>query len=203
MQLIIISPPAEYPHEPRMVHRILQQSAVTLHLRKPGCETRALAAYLARIPTDLHGRIMVHGHPGLLDRFGLRGIHFTQRQRNANPQAIRQIRRAWPAVRISSAFHRLADIPTAGPFDYVFLSPIFDSISKPGYRAAFTHVELRRFLTATGQRVVALGGIDAQHIDAAADLGFDDVAVLGAVWSGDNPVKAALDLAAACKRITS
>ena len=202
MRLIIISPPEDYPQEPRVVDRILRQSPATLHLRKPGREKNGLAAYLQEIPAGLHGRIMVHGHPDLLDRFALKGIHFTQRQRTREPQAIRRLRQERPTIRISSAFHRIADVPAAaGPFDYVLLSPVFDSISKPGYRAAFDRRELRRFLAAAAQPVVALGGIDGRRIGEAAALGFAGVAVLGAVWSGKNPEKAALELAGVCRTV--
>jgi len=204
MRLIIISPPEEYPHEPRAVSRILQQSRATFHLRKPGCSLGALSAYLQEIPAGLHGRIMVHGHPDLLDRFTIRGVHFKERQRIADPLAVHRIHAARPPARISSAFHRIADIPEAdGSFDYVFLSPVFDSISKPGYRAAFDRHELRRFLASTAQTVVALGGIDVQRVGEAAALGFAGVAVLGAVWSEKDPEKAALELAAACRTVGS
>jgi len=204
MQLIIITPPADYPHEPRVVARILQQTPATIHLRKPGREKRDLVAYLQEIPAGLHGRIMAHSHPELLDRFALRGIHFTEGQRKKNPQTIRQLRHERPKVRISSSFHGLADIPTAGGlFDYVFLSPVYDSLSKPGYRAAFDHHELRHFLAAVDQKVVALGGIDGRRTGETAALGFAGAAVLGAVWSGNNPEKAVRELAAACRNVAS
>ena len=201
MQLIIISPPADYPQEPRVVGRILQQSSATFHLRKPGRGKRELDAYLQGIPAGLHGRIMVHGYPELLGRFALKGVHFTEGQRTTDPQTVGRLRRERPEARISSSFHRLADIPAVGgPFDYVFLSPVFDSISKAGYRAAFDHHELQRFLAAIDQKVVALGGIDGRWIGEAAALGFAGVAVLGAVWSGNDPEKAALALAATCRK---
>ena len=42
-------------------------------------------------------------------------------------------------------------------YDYVFLSPIFDSVSKQGYQAAFEPAELRALLPAPCP-VIALGG---------------------------------------------
>ena len=147
---------------------------------------------------------MVHGYPDLLGRFALKGAHFTEGQRLKDPQTVRQVRQEKPQVRISSSFHRLADIPAAGGlFDYVFLSPVYDSISKAGYRATFDHHELRRFLAAVDQKVVALGGIDGRRVGEAAALGFAGVAALGAVWSGHNPEKAARELAAACRNVAS
>jgi thiamine-phosphate pyrophosphorylase len=68
-------------------------------------------------------------------------------------------------------------------FDYVFLSPVFDSISKPGY---FRNDELGmmsdEWKALVKTKVIALGGIDASNIHKTKELGFDGAAVLGAVW---------------------
>ena len=74
MQLIIISPPGDFSDEHQTVSRILRQTPAVFHLRKPECSRDELAAYLERIPDDLHPRIMVHGHPDLLDRFDIGGV---------------------------------------------------------------------------------------------------------------------------------
>jgi thiamine-phosphate pyrophosphorylase len=145
---------------------------------------------------------MVHDHDGLLDRFDIGGIHFTERRRLSDRGAIRRLRQQWPGCRISSAFHRIADIPASdGRLDYLFLSPIFDSISKPGYRAAFDRPDLEAFLSATDQRIVALGGIDGPLIAEAAALGFWGVAALGAVWAGGDPLGAVQALDACCRAV--
>lgn len=202
MRLIIISPPADTINETQAVHRILKRTSATFHLRKPNRETGQMADYLQRVPADLHRRIVVHDHPQLIDRFDLKGVHFSERLRCQQPEAIRRIRRRCPRCRISSAFHRIEDIPGhGGRFDEILLSPIFDSISKPGYRAAFAHSDLRRLLSRSGHSVVALGGVDADRIAVAADIGFSGVAVLGAIWSDADPEAAAVRLSTACFRI--
>lgn len=74
--------------------------------------------------------------------------------------------------------------------DYVFLSPIFNSISKQGYKAAFTEQELRQ-AHADGiidDKVVALGGITPVNTLKALALGFGGVAVLGDVWQNADPI---------------
>jgi len=202
MHLIIISPPNDTINESQVVYRILKRSSTTFHLRKPNRQSGLLADYLQRIPADLHRRIVVHDHPHLIGRFDLKGVHFSERLRLRQPEAIRQIRRRFPECRISSAFHRIEDVPAHdGQFDTILLSPIFDSISKPGYRAAFAHADLRRFLRRSGHSVVALGGVDADRIAVAADLGFSGVAVLGAVWSNADPEAAAVRVSTACFRV--
>ena len=103
---------------------------------------------------------------------------------------------------MSSAVHRLEALPAIGDgFDYLLLSPVFDSISKPGYRAAFAHDRLQRSLRRTDQAVMALGGVDADRIATTAMLGFDGVAVLGAVWRSAAPEAAARRLARACRAV--
>jgi thiamine-phosphate pyrophosphorylase len=200
MRLIIISPPDEYPDEPQVVSQILKRTSAIFHLRKPGQRGSQLAGYLQQIPAAHHHRIMVHGHPRLLDRFNLRGIHFTERERVRHPEGLRRLMRERPECRLSSAYHRIADITDPhGRFDYIFLSPIFDSISKPGYPAAFDHMELKRFLSCTGHTVVALGGIDAARVATAVSLGFKGIAALGAVW-GPAPLTAARQLSVVCRK---
>ena len=203
MHLIIISPPDGRRDEPEVVGRVLQQTSAVFHLRKPGQTDRQLADYLKQVPANLHRRIMVHGHPRLLAQFDLNGIHFTESARIGNLSRIRQIRHDHPDCCLSSAFHRIADIPESdGLFDYILLSPIFDSISKPGYRSAFDHSDLKRFLSRTELTVIALGGLDAQRAVTAASLGFKGIAVLGAVWqNAASPEKAARQLSAVCRAI--
>jgi thiamine-phosphate pyrophosphorylase len=188
-----------------VVGRVLHQSSATFHLRKPGQTDRQIADYLKQIPADLHRRIMVHGHPRLLAQFDINGIHFTETARSRNLPRLRGLRHDHPGRRLSSAFHRIADIPESdGLFDYILLSPIFDSISKQGYRAAFGHSDLKRFLSRTDHTVIALGGLDAQRAALAASLGFKGMAALGAIWNVSlPPEKAARQLSAACRAIES
>ncbi len=202
MQLIVITPPEDHARERAAIIGILRCTPALLHLRKPGRDADALARRIEAIPDELHHRIMVHGHPALLRRFGILGIHFPESQRPRDAPAVQRFRQTRPACRLSTAVHRLTDIPRLdGLFDAILLSPVFDSISKPGYRAAFGAEALQRRLAATDQAVIALGGIDAERIPAAAALGFDGVAVLGAVWNDPAPDRVAERLWSICRRV--
>jgi thiamine-phosphate pyrophosphorylase len=72
--------------------------------------------------------------------------------------------------------------------DYVFLSPIFDSISKVGYQSSYTTDELTRARDegVIDRNVIAMGGISLDRIPQVAELGFGGVALLGDVWSRAN-----------------
>ncbi|MCL2282696.1 MAG: thiamine phosphate synthase [Fibromonadales bacterium] len=75
-----------------------------------------------------------------------------------------------------------------------FLSPVFDSISKHGYKAKYSKEELREGIAAWKkthqQKLFALGGVEASNIAELAELGFSGAAVLGAVWHSFDPVGA-------------
>ncbi|MDE6427651.1 MAG: thiamine phosphate synthase, partial [Muribaculaceae bacterium] len=62
------------------------------------------------------------------------------------------------------------------------LSPIFSSISKPGYAHEFTDEEL---MSIPEGKVFALGGICRERIAELKRYPFRGVAVLGAVWNQD------------------
>jgi thiamine-phosphate pyrophosphorylase len=98
--------------------------------------------------------------------------------------------------------HDLATLRASlGRYDAVFLSPIFPSLSKPGHtpRADFDFTALtallaNRSFTERRTAVLALGGITSETAPRALTLGFDGVAVLGAIWLAADPVRAFSDL---------
>ena len=64
------------------------------------------------------------------------------------------------------------------------LSPIFDSISKVGYKSAFTEEELRKahHEGIINERVMALGGVTFDNIDKVLKMGFGGGMILGDAW---------------------
>ena len=73
--------------------------------------------------------------------------------------------------------------------DYVFLSPIFDSISKEGYTSAFTSESIREAAEKgiIDKRVIALGGVDENNLLQVKDFGFGGAAILGGLWNKFDP----------------
>ena len=174
---------------------LFQRGLEIFHLRKPGFSLEQVREYLGGIPEAYHGRIILHHHHRLMEDFGLMGIHFTESLRIEKSGQIPKIRKQHPRIYLSAAFHSFSDINAWGPFfDYVFLSPIFDSISKKNYKAAFDPAELEVFLKSTPVKVMALGGVDEENIKAVRNLGFAGAAVLGAVWNDKDPIGAWLKI---------
>jgi thiamine-phosphate pyrophosphorylase len=115
--------------------------------------------------------------------FKIKGIHY--------PEKVRRATTSYPRhIQLSTSFHTFQDL-IASPkvFDYVFLSPIFNSISKDGYNAGFDLEELKQVLENIGHHVIALGGVDENNLLITEELGFAGVAVLGAIWEDSNPVE--------------
>ena len=87
---------------------------------------------------------------------------------------------------ISASCHTLEEVQEdKKTCDYVFLSPIFDSISKEGYSSKFTPEAIREAVKADiiDKKVIALGGIDEENILRVKDFGFGGAAIMGGLWS--------------------
>ena len=192
-QLVLLSAPTAQPDEPRRLAELLAQGPARLHLRKPEWPAAQLETLVQALPPPLHPRLVLHGHPHLVRQYRLGGLHLTGRQR----AAARRRPALLPGQTLSTSFHSLAEIArTRRRYDYVFLSPIFDSISKEGYASGFDLAAVQSFLQKLARRpgyqppVLALGGIEAQNIGLVRSAGFAGAAVLGAVWGSAEPVVA-------------
>ena len=192
-RLVLISAPTALPDEPRRLAALLGAGSETLHLRKPGWPAAQVEHLIRAIPEQFHARLVLHGHPGLVHRYCLGGLHLTGKQRAAT--VCRPI--LLPGQTLSTSFHSLAEISRhRRRYDYVFLSPIFDSLSKAGYGSAFELPALQAFFQQQAAQpgyqapVLALGGIAATNLALVQEAGFAGAAVLGTLWQSPDPVAA-------------
>jgi thiamine-phosphate pyrophosphorylase len=183
MKLIVISPESEDSREQSVLAQLFAAGLTNYHLRKPTWTRDQLAAWLRALPSEFHSHIVLHSHHDLASEFQVGGVHNAP---TATPFAPLR----------SHAVHSLIEL--RGLLDArarLLFSPVFASISKPGYGPSFDHEELRTALALPRRaEVIALGGIDASRIPACGDLGFDGVAVLGAIWQAADPVRAFAEL---------
>ena len=115
---------------------------------------------------------------------GLGGIHLNARNPEA-PAWFSAERQKRGSVTLSRSCHSLEEIAQwKGVCDYLFLSPIFDSISKGGYTSAFTRETLLQAYHdgLFSKPVYALGGVSAYNIRSIYDYGFAGAAVIGSLW---------------------
>ncbi|EJX06850.1 thiamine monophosphate synthase/TENI [gut metagenome] len=177
MKLILITTPNLYPGETDAVNALFQAGLEILHLRKPGIHADALKQWLQAIDIDFRNRIVIHEHFELTEEFQLKGVHLNRR----NPQAPDGF-----TGHISCSCHSLQEVAERkSHYTYVFLSPIYNSISKVSYKAAFTIDELKAATAQNiiDQRVIALGGIHKERLSQISSLGFGGAAILGDLWS--------------------
>lgn len=191
--LVVITAPTALPDEPRLLAELLAAGLQRLHLRKPGWTASQVEALLLALPPQFYARVVLHAYPHLVRQYRLGGLHLPASQR----AAARQRPRLLPGQTLSTSFHSLAELArTRRRYDYVFLSPIFDSISKAGYASSFELPIVQAFLQKSAARrtrwpqAVALGGIDRQTITLAQQAGFAGAAVLGTIWQSADPVAA-------------
>lgn len=171
MLRIAITPPEIHPDEATIIKSILDAGWDFVHLRHPDASLRDMRNLIEAIPQHLHGRLKLHGHFDLLCDFNLGGINLNRRC----PVAPTYFTGA-----VSRSCHTLDEVRRhVRECSYVTLSPIFPSISKPGYRGKFTPTELSAI---PDGKVVALGGIVPQRINELAQYPFAGYAVLGYLW---------------------
>ena len=166
MKLIVVTAPTFFVEEDKIITALFEEGLDILHLRKPETPAMYSERLLTLIPEKYHRRIVTHEHFYLKEEFDLMGIHLNTR----NP-------------------HEPHDYSSKKHFyDYVFMSPVYDCISKEGILSGYTPEELR----AAGKeriidtKVMALGGITPDNILEIKDFGFGGAVVLGDLWNKFN-----------------
>lgn len=184
MKTIVITRPAFFDGETDLVNNLFREGMERLHLRKPGASEEELTAWLQNIDNQYYGRIVLHDCFPLAEIFALGGVHLNSR----NPKAPQGIL----GMTVSRSCHSIREvIQHKSECDYLFLSPIYDSISKEGYGAAFSCIDLER-AAAEGiidDKVLALGGVNLEHIPEIRSMGFGGAVVLGALWQAKSPTE--------------
>jgi thiamine-phosphate pyrophosphorylase len=191
MRLVVISPERDRPDEHSVLEAFFAVGLERYHLRKPEASRDDLRAWIERVPSRWRSRLVLHQHHELVEVMSLGGRHW--RDEAATPLAGTGV-----TAFTSRSCHTLATLRAAlGGYSAVFFGPVFPSLSKPGYGPkeaqvgdALGAVLHTRSAAERRTEVIALGGVTAENLALAGALGFDGVAVLGAVWLAPDPVAA-------------
>jgi len=191
LKIIVISTSYAREDEVDILGDLFVNGLDSFHLRKPDFSTEQTWEYLDGVPEKYHHRLVLHHRHHLLASYPLKGLHFTEARLKKEIGRIEELREKHPGIHLSASLHHIDDLKILGHlFDYVFLSPIFDSISKKDYKAAFDLETLSPILKSMPVKVIALGGVTEGKMKTIRELGFSGAAVLGAVWNEEDPVKA-------------
>ncbi len=194
MQLVVFSSNDKFHSEIPIVEKMFKEGLETLHLRKPKFSTKDLDEYISSIPSKYHPRIILHSHHKLGKKYKIKGVHISRAHRKKKYNSIWKfliMRIKHPGWVITRSCHRLSSL-TENPkrYQYVFLSPIYDSISKEAHAGQFSKRGIRSIIEDNNLLVYALGGVDETKFSELKQLGFSGVALLGSVWnSGKNPLE--------------
>ncbi|MDO4190287.1 MAG: thiamine phosphate synthase [Bacteroidales bacterium] len=176
-QLIYITTPHFWKGEADAINRLMDEQDFVLHLRKPNATENEVTTLLNQILPMFYARIVLHEHFHLCADFQLRGAHLNSRC-NVLPDGF--------SGTVSRSCHSLEELEIYNKqnFNYLTLSPIFDSISKKGYASNFTVEELKKAANdgIINHKTIALGGVTTNRLPILKDIGFGGAALLGDVW---------------------
>ncbi|MEW6469282.1 MAG: thiamine phosphate synthase [Bacteroidota bacterium] len=192
MKLILISSSEKHAEkEIVQVNKMFELGLENFHLRKPKYTTRELSQYISAIPAHFHNRIIIHSHHKLVFRYNLKGIHLTRIHRKRKLRQwfiMRRIALMKPHLLTTTSFRKLANLyEEPAKYSYVFLSPIFDSLSGK-YQSGFNEFSLKAAMEKTPHRVIARGGMDPSRIEKSKEIGFAGIAFYSSIWKKDDPV---------------
>ncbi len=191
MKLVLLSPSKTTEDEPLLVSSFFESGLDLYHLRKPDFSLNQMSNYIHQIPKKFWPRIVIHSNYKLALKHNLGGIHIGKRQKKKN-SFITRIKIFYYKLRkktmiVSTSYSNLSNLfDDEHPYDYVFLSPIFDSISKSGYQSGFVHHNLQIALNKTSHKVYALGGVNQENLKSIYEMGFDGMVLSGVIWQSEN-----------------
>ena len=184
MKLVVITRPDFFEGETDIVNDLFRSGMERLHLRKPKASEDELSVWLQHIDHQYYARILLHDCGYLVKKFYMGGVLLNSR----NPEAPENIQ----GITVSRSCHSIDEVAEhKGRCNYLFLSPIYDSISKEGYGAAYSRIDLER-AAAEGiidDKVLALGGENLEHIPEIRSMCFGGAVVLGALWQAKSPTE--------------
>lgn len=170
LKKIAITLPGFFDGEADVITRLLRSEGYwRVHIRKPGASDRDVEQLINKVAAELRSSLSVHYHHAVALATGCGGIHLNASAPCATTD--------WHGM-VSRSLHSIEEIGMM-PYDYAFLSPVYDSISKPGYTSCFSLDKLRGIVDS---RIFALGGVTPDKFSELTDIGFGGAAMLSAAW---------------------
>lgn len=187
--LIVISHSEFLPGEAGIVNELFRLGLEVFHIRKYDASAEKIGVFVNSVEDTYRDRLVLNHHHDLGKKLGIKRFHFSERDRFS--LELTDYNELNSEYVYSTSVHDLNSFNALPPqFDYAFLSPVFDSISKPTYCAESFDLSKR---TNFHTKLIGLGGIDHTTIAEVSTRGFDGAALLGAIWNSDNPIQSFID----------
>lgn len=182
--IIVITPEERIQRETEIINELFQEGLDLLHIRKPLISREELKDFIRKIDMQFHHQLVLHSHYDLAKDFNISRFHFREIDRQNG------LFKPFKDKLISTSVH---DIETFNElheeWNYAFISPVFPSISKKGYGKDSTILNDIKKRSNSTVKLIALGGINENNIHEVFNSGADGVALLGAIWGSNEPLK--------------
>jgi thiamine-phosphate pyrophosphorylase len=162
----------------------------------PADERRRLLGELVELGHRCGAVVTTHADLETVAATGADGVHLPG---GGDPATARA---RLPGALVGASAHSPAEAAALlrGGADYVTLSPVFATASKPGYGPALGLAGLAETIARAPGPVIALGGITAANAAACVAVGASGVAVMGEVMRAADPQACIEALVAAVSR---
>ena len=187
MRLIVISSSRTVENETEIVTQFFESGLKTFHLRKRRFSRGKTKQFINSIPKMYHDRIVLHYHHTLARKYNLKGIHLSKSHKKKQLKTwliLKFLRFSNPNIEVSTSYNNIGQLLEPNrtyKYSYVFLSPVFDSLSSK-FQSGFTENSLRTALEKSEYKVIARGGVDVEAIEKAHRIGFEGLAFYSAIW---------------------
>ncbi len=169
--------PTFFVEEDKILSALFDEGLESLHLKKTGSSPLFSERLLSLLPDYTHSKITVHDHFYLKNEYHLAAIHLED-----------------PSMGVPLGYKGKVGIDCKDltqlralkkQANYVFLKNVFDSTTMPSEKASFSLNELRQAsrMGLIDKKVYAIGGMCAENIEIARELGFGGVVVSGDIWN--------------------
>ncbi|MFI3314127.1 MAG: thiamine phosphate synthase [Rikenellaceae bacterium] len=169
-ELILITPEIIYDDEIIVLQHVVSKGGI-VHIRKPHADKEMVTEFCETL-SALRENLSIHYHHDIAtkQRFARSHISVDQISNCSSFEG-----------KLSCSCHSVeeANELEQSRIDYYFISPIFDSISKHGYKSKFSPEQIANIATSK-PKSVALGGVSIDNISSLSS--FNGIALLGAVW---------------------
>ena len=194
MKLAVVTSATSIDNEHEILERMLRHGLKNLHVRKPKYSKQKMRQFLEGFSKDSRDKIIIHSHHSLALSMRLKGIHLTEKHRESAFGIWKKFylfRMMRPKLHISSSYHKLSEVKDEGArYDYVFFSPVFESISKEDNKPSYSLASMYDvFHNNPKIKALALGGVTADKISTCFETRFSGIALSGFLWESDNPIE--------------
>ncbi|THV62855.1 thiamine phosphate synthase [Chryseobacterium candidae] len=183
--ILVITPELIVQNETNLINQMFQEGLDLLHIRKPWLSRNEMIEFITQIDKTFYSQLVLHTHYDLGKEFTISRFHFREIDRKEGTY-----KTFAEENMISTSVHDIATYNTLEKeWEYAFISPFFPSISKKGYGLNSTIKEEIKHRNNQDAKLIALGGINQDNIHEVFEAGADGVALLGAVWESEEPLK--------------